>query len=115
MGFHTEESIKKYLQLHQVRVAKAVERIVDFKEETISESHNRIKDLSNKLDLMQKSLDFNVGNQNRVLVHCAMGMSRSATVVIMYLMKKFNLCLDDALSLVKERRHVVDPNSGFTK
>lgn len=46
-------------------------------------------------------------------MHCAMGMSRSATVVIMYLMKKFGFNLNDAMSLVKERRQVVDPNSGF--
>lgn len=29
------------------------------------------------------------GNENRVLVHCAMGMSRSATGAIMFLMKLF--------------------------
>jgi len=34
-------------------------------------------------------------NQNVVFVHCAMGMSRSASCVIMYLMKRFNLPLED--------------------
>jgi len=29
-------------------------------------------------------------NNNRILVHCAMGISRSAAIVIMYLMKKFS-------------------------
>ena len=38
---------------------------------------------------------------NKVLVHCAMGMSRSATSVIMYLMRKFKLPMIDALELVK--------------
>jgi len=38
---------------------------------------------------------------NKVLVHCAMGMSRSATSVIMYLMRKFKVKHDEALDLVK--------------
>jgi len=40
-------------------------------------------------------------DHNKVLVHCAMGMSRSATSVIMYLMRKFKVKHDDALDLVK--------------
>ena len=28
-------------------------------------------------------------NKNKMLVHCAMGMSRSATVVLMFIMKLF--------------------------
>ncbi len=33
-------------------------------------------------------------NSNRVLVHCAMGISRSASVIIMYIMKKFGVTFD---------------------
>ena len=42
-----------------------------------------------------------------------MGMSRSATCVIMYLMKKFLLSFDDAFDIVKLRREKIDPNDGF--
>ena len=42
-----------------------------------------------------------------------MGRSRSATLIIMYLMYKFNISLKLALQLVKYRRKVVDPNAGF--
>ena len=42
-----------------------------------------------------------------------MGRSRSATMVIMYLMKKFDLSLDLAFPITKSRREVVDPNEGF--
>jgi protein-tyrosine phosphatase len=40
-------------------------------------------------------------NKNRVLVHCAMGMSRSATAAIMFLMKLFQAHFDDIFEFVK--------------
>ena len=53
-------------------------------------------------------------NKNKIFVHCAMGRSRSATVVIMFLMKKFNIPYQTAEKLVKSRREVVEVNSGFS-
>jgi protein-tyrosine phosphatase len=48
-----------------------------------------------------------------VLVHCQMGISRSATVVIAYLMKHHDMSRDTAYRYVKERRPKIDPNPGF--
>ncbi|KAH8822938.1 protein-tyrosine phosphatase-like protein [Flagelloscypha sp. PMI_526] len=48
-----------------------------------------------------------------IVVHCMMGVSRSATVVIAYLMWKKSMTFEDALTHVKERRPVIDPNEGF--
>ncbi len=42
-------------------------------------------------------------NSNRVLVHCAMGMSRSASVVIMYIMKKFHVCFESVSKHLGEK------------
>jgi hypothetical protein len=42
-----------------------------------------------------------------------MGRSRSATCVIMYIMKRFGVSFEDALEFVKHRREDVDPNEGF--
>eukprot|EP00744_Colponema_vietnamica_P028438 GILI01043241.1.p1 GENE.GILI01043241.1~~GILI01043241.1.p1 ORF type:complete len:360 (+),score=99.25 GILI01043241.1:108-1187(+) len=50
-----------------------------------------------------------------VIVNCAMGVSRSATMVIGYLMHAHGLSLKDAFSIVRERRSVVQPNKGFMK
>lgn len=50
-----------------------------------------------------------------VLVHCKMGVSRSASTVIAYVMKQQHLSLDVALSYVRDRRSVVKPNEGFLK
>ena len=51
--------------------------------------------------------------KSRVLVHCNMGMSRSCTIVLAYLMKHEGLSLAQALVHTKERRPVVSPNPGF--
>ncbi|KAF2993033.1 hypothetical protein E8E13_000197 [Curvularia kusanoi] len=48
-----------------------------------------------------------------VFVHCAMGKSRSATLVIAYLMWKYSLDAGTALDQLCEGRPVCDPNPGF--
>lgn len=50
-----------------------------------------------------------------VLVHCMAGISRSATIVIAYLMKEKGMGMEDAYDYVKERRSIVRPNSGFRR
>ncbi|KAG7270621.1 hypothetical protein CRUP_010916 [Coryphaenoides rupestris] len=50
----------------------------------------------------------------RVLVHCHVGVSRSATLVLAYLMLKQKLTLVDAICAVKDKRGVV-PNRGFLR
>ena len=48
-----------------------------------------------------------------VLVHCTMGISRSATVVIAYLMKRCNATLAQAYKCLEDVRPYVNPNPGF--
>ncbi|XP_070346908.1 dual specificity protein phosphatase 13B isoform X4 [Equus asinus] len=50
--------------------------------------------------------------QGRVLVHCAMGVSRSATVVLAFLMIYENMTLVEAIQTVQAHRDIC-PNSGF--
>ncbi|PHT94908.1 Dual specificity protein phosphatase 1 [Capsicum chinense] len=53
------------------------------------------------------------GQGGGVLVHCFAGKSRSATIVIAYLMKKHAMSHNEAYQLVKSKRPVVSPNAGF--
>ncbi|XP_061163876.1 dual specificity protein phosphatase 19-like [Saccostrea echinata] len=48
-----------------------------------------------------------------VLVHCNAGISRSATIVIAYLMKTQCWSLDRAYQYVKDKRSKIRPNAGF--
>ncbi|KAJ0060084.1 hypothetical protein NL108_002892 [Boleophthalmus pectinirostris] len=52
--------------------------------------------------------------EGRVLVHCAVGVSRSATLVLSFLMQHHRLPLVDAILKVKEHRWIF-PNTGFLK
>ncbi|XP_051252677.1 protein phosphatase Slingshot homolog 2 isoform X3 [Dicentrarchus labrax] len=51
----------------------------------------------------------------KCLVHCKMGVSRSASTVIAYAMKEYGWDLDTAFDHVKERRAVTKPNPSFMK
>jgi len=48
-----------------------------------------------------------------VLVHCDSGISRSAAVVIAYVMQELRMSYDQAFQYVSDRRCCVHPNLGF--
>ncbi|XP_063929872.1 protein phosphatase Slingshot isoform X3 [Zophobas morio] len=52
-------------------------------------------------------------NGSKVLVHCKMGVSRSASVVIAYAMKAYNWDFQTAMHHVKEKRTCIKPNTSF--
>lgn len=61
----------------------------------------------------QNSLDVKEPARNRnVLIHCELGISRSPTIVIAYLMRKYKKGLHTTLAIVNEQRKV-QPNQGF--
>ncbi|MFT7807163.1 dual specificity protein phosphatase 13-like [Arapaima gigas] len=49
---------------------------------------------------------------NKVFVHCAMGLSRSSTLVLAYLMIYEHMTLQEAITAVSKHRNIC-PNSGF--
>ena len=51
--------------------------------------------------------------EEKILVHCMAGASRSATIVIAYLMWNKKMEYGKALQFVKDKRFIVFPNDGF--
>jgi protein-tyrosine phosphatase len=49
----------------------------------------------------------------RILVHCMAGVSRSATLCIVYLMKYQRMSLRESYNYVKSKRPIIRPNPGF--
>ena len=54
-------------------------------------------------------------SEGRVYVHCAMGISRSSTVVIAYRMHYLHENLKEAYERTKRKRSIIAPNPGFFK
>ena len=68
----------------------------------------------NIIQYFGECLKFIKGNE-KILVHCMAGASRSATIVIAYLMWNNKWKLEQALKITKEKRPIVGPNEGFLK
>jgi len=72
-------------------------------------------------DAYEKITNFQKNKQGNILIHCFMGASRSASMVIYYLMrtmKKENgdsFTFDDSLNFLKKKRPLVNPTFRFTK
>lgn len=71
---------------------------------------NIIRFLPEALEFIKEGLSF-----GKVLVHCSRGVSRSASVVILYIMIKNSLEFQQALEYVRSKRPCINPNQGFRK
>ena len=87
---------------------------------SVKELHLLVKDLED-FDIIKF---FEKGNEfinkcklmgGTCLVHCKLGISRSATFVIAYLIKHEKLTADEAFDFVKKKRISIRPNNGFMK
>ncbi|KAL5015802.1 hypothetical protein ScPMuIL_005391 [Solemya velum] len=68
-----------------------------------------LKYWNNTYDFIQKARKMG----SKVLVHCRMGISRSASTVMAYLMKEYRMSANEAYDYVKEKRSCVHPNDAF--
>jgi len=65
------------------------------------------------VDRANAFLDEGLRSSEHVLVHCNSGMSRSATLVIAFLMSRRGMSLADAYETTRSARPVILPNRGF--
>jgi protein-tyrosine phosphatase len=88
--------------------------------ETITLKRISIKDMNNvniteHLDDCHNFLDQVRQNGGRAFVHCTIGRSRSASVVLSYLMRSEKMSLGQAYNHLFSCRDIIKPNDGFMK
>ena len=67
----------------------------------------------NILSWLQEAFEFIDSSEKNIYIHCVMGISRSPSIVIAYLMYKNKISYEEAYDFVKNKRNVINPNSGF--
>ena len=84
----------------------------------IKELHLKIRDNVNFdiIPFFKQSNEFinqvrSVGG--KILIHCKLGISRSAAIVIAYLIKYYGFNFNSALKFIKKQRDRINPNAGF--
>lgn len=112
----SESKIKKSKITHVLNATK------DLEKPTIIEKENflRIPVLDSQcetiLTFLEECVDYidqrRIKNE-KVLVHCVAGISRSATISIAYTMKHLKMNVDRAYEYVKRCRPEISPNLGF--
>ncbi|XP_050671105.1 dual specificity protein phosphatase 13-like isoform X1 [Leptidea sinapis] len=71
-------------------------------------------DISRYFHIAANFIDDGLSRGGRVLVHCFMGVSRSATCALAFLMIKRGMTFTEAVALVRSRRDI-HPNEGFVR
>lgn len=121
LGNHVDADNKLHLGHLQVKhvmnVSNDVENLHtgEFNYTRISLPDNEEEDIGQHFERAFAFLDEAESKGERVFVHCHQGVSRSATIVLAYLMKKNDWSLKQAYSYVKDKRKQINPNIGFWK
>jgi len=75
--------------------------LADVNDDSISK---HLKDAYNFIEL---------NKDKKILIHCFMGASRSASLMCYYIMKKYNRSLDEVVDFIVEKRKIVNINTTF--
>ena len=86
------------------------------KEKNINHKIIKIDDLysENIIKYFKECIEF-IESVDKIYIHCTCGVSRSATIVLAYLMWKTHSNFNDTYFFVKKRRPEIDPNNGFRR
>ena len=85
---------------------------------------NKESDIGKHFDSTYNFIQKHISKNENVLVHCAAGISRSATIILNFILRKlfykYNLrhenaedILINALDIARSKRPIINPNPGF--
>jgi dual specificity phosphatase 12 len=105
------------------KIIKSVQKIAQ--DNNITHYYIKIDDIpkANLSKYFDSTFDIildNILNKQNILIHCYAGVSRSATIIIAFLLKiqhiiKKPISVNDMISFVKSKRNIINPNLGFIK
>jgi protein-tyrosine phosphatase len=72
-------------------------------------------DISQFFDPVYYFVLLNLPNEKNILIHCAFGISRSASIAISLIMRFGHLTRMQAQSIIEIRRPEISPNHGFVQ
>ena len=65
---------------------------------------------------LDRSYDFilnSLHDDENIFIHCVFGRSRSVTIILYYLIKRYNYSIEEALNIIKSRRYCINPSIRF--
>jgi atypical dual specificity phosphatase len=115
INFLKELNIGYVISLFPVLENQTIPESIKHDEVKISDRSDveTILKMNSILNNISLKIAHNLSNNINVLVHCFAGKSRSASVIIGYLMKYHNMRFEEAYTYVKHIRPSIDPNIGF--
>ena len=108
-----KELLESYAITHIVSLYRTPVHPNDFEYMCINIDDNEREKIYKYFSETNKFIENGLKDGYGVLVHCAGGVSRSATIVIAYMMSTMNIDVKNALSILKQYRLCVSPNRGF--
>jgi hypothetical protein len=109
------ENSKKYGLLKKLGIKQiiTVGYELEHKNTEFKTMHIKIDDVPSANLYSQFIKTYEFIEKDKTVVHCMMGVSRSATIAISYIMQKKRIGYDEAHKLCKRKRPIIDPNPGF--
>ncbi|XP_077989228.1 serine/threonine/tyrosine-interacting protein B-like [Glandiceps talaboti] len=115
-----KQSLKEHSITHIVCVRQNIEANFikpnfpeDFKYLVLDVADRPTENIIRHFVVAKEFIDDCLNKGGRVLVHGNAGISRSASLVIAYVIETFGLSYKDAFRFVQQRRFCINPNEGF--
>mmetsp|Transcript_42092 Transcript_42092/g.51060 ORF Transcript_42092/g.51060 Transcript_42092/m.51060 type:complete len:208 (-) Transcript_42092:292-915(-) len=111
----SKDTLKALSITHILCVASAIQPKFpeDFNYKTVAVLDSPTVELSEYFEECFEYINKVIAGGEALLVHCFAGKSRSATIVLAWLMKHKQFSLEDAIAYTKSCRDVINPNAGF--